>query len=153
MQANAGALQRFHGVDVADERALHVVDAEAVDEPAFNHGLWFVADARKKFFAASVRCIHVAIEHQVLAAARAFPTADHIGAPFFDFLPGNLEADLLQRGFHVLRHLQFFASRAGNVDHIGRHGQNFFFADPGKDAVDEFRIERWLRVGGCSGHS
>ncbi len=31
-QAHAGALQRFHGVGVADQRALHVVDAEAVDE-------------------------------------------------------------------------------------------------------------------------
>ncbi len=38
-QSHARALQRFHGVGVADQRALHVVDAEAIDESVFDHGV------------------------------------------------------------------------------------------------------------------
>ena len=79
-QAHTRALQRFHGIGVADERALHVVDAETVDETVFDDGVRLVADAGEKFFAASVGGIHVAVEHQVLAAARAFPAADYVGA-------------------------------------------------------------------------
>src|SRR4029077_13073766 len=87
-QAHTGALERFHGVGVTDQRTLHVVDAEAVDKTVFDDSVRFVAEAGEKFFAASIGGIHVAVEHQVLAAARAFPTADHIGARLFDFLPG-----------------------------------------------------------------
>ena len=116
------------------------------------YGVRFVAETGEKFFATSVGCVHVAVEHQLLAAARAFPATDHVGARFFDFLPGDVEADLLQRGLHVLRHLQFFAGRAGDVDHVAGHGDDFVFADFGEDAVDEFGIEGVLRVCGCAGH-
>jgi hypothetical protein len=42
---------------------------------------------------------------------------------------------------HVLRHLQFFAGRAGDVDHVARHGDDFVFANFGEDALDEFGVE------------
>ena len=100
-----------------------------------------VAEAGQKFLAAGVGRIHVAVEHQVLAAAGALPTADHVGAGFFHFLPGDVQADLLQRGLHVLRHLQFFAGRAGDVDHVARHGDDFVFVHLGEDPLDQFRVE------------
>ncbi len=42
---------------------------------------------------------------RLLAAASAFPAADHVGAPFFDFLPGDVEAHASAARSHVLRHL------------------------------------------------
>ncbi len=62
-QSYSGALQGFHGVGVADERAFHVVDAEAVNESVFDNGMRLVAEAGEKFLAASVGRIHVAVEH------------------------------------------------------------------------------------------
>ena len=151
-QTHAGALQRFHGVGVTDQRAFHVVDTESVDETIFDNGLRLVTEAGKKFLAARIGRVHVAVEHQVLAAARAFPTPHHVGARFLDFLPGHVEADLLERGLHVLRHLQFFAGRAGDVDHVAGHGNNFVFANFSQNPLDNVRIDAALRVGSYARH-
>src|SRR2546429_26272 len=45
LKPHTGALQRFNSVRVADERAFHVVDAESVNEPVFDNGMWLVAEA------------------------------------------------------------------------------------------------------------
>ena len=50
LQLDARALQRLHSVRVADQRALHVVNAEAVDESVLHHGVRLVADAGEKIF-------------------------------------------------------------------------------------------------------
>src|ERR1700758_1189062 len=44
LQSNSGALQRLHGMRVADERALHVVNTEPVDEAVFYDSMRLVAD-------------------------------------------------------------------------------------------------------------
>src|SRR6266850_2402835 len=75
LQAYAGVLQRSHGIGVANKRAFHVVDAEAVNESVFDNGMWLVAKAGEKFLVASVGSIHVAVEHQIPAGASASPAA------------------------------------------------------------------------------
>ncbi len=54
LQADARALQGFHGMGVADERAFHVVDAEAVDESVLDDCVRLVAGAGQKVFGAGV---------------------------------------------------------------------------------------------------
>src|SRR5260370_15589781 len=56
--AHSRALQRFHGVGIADKRSLHVVDAAAVDETVFDDGARLVSYAGKKFFLYTVYGIH-----------------------------------------------------------------------------------------------
>ena len=46
IKLHAGALHGFHGLRVADECTLHVVNAEAVDHSIFQDGFRLVADAR-----------------------------------------------------------------------------------------------------------
>ena len=151
-QAHTRPLQRSDGIGVTDERALHVVNAEAVDETVFDYSVRFVSDTGQKFLLARVGGIHVSVEHQVLPAARASPTADHVGAAFFDFLPGDFEANVLQRRLHELRHLQFFAGRAGDVDQIGRQRNDFVFSNLGQNSLDQFRVESGLGVCCYAGH-
>ena len=88
LQADARALQGFQGVRVADERAFHVVDAEAVDESVFDDGVRLVARSGEEVFGAGVRRVHVAVEHEVLpppvpsqrptTLARASSTSCHV---------------------------------------------------------------------------
>ena len=75
----------------------------------------------------------MAVEHQVLAATNADPAPNHVGASLFYFLPCDIQAELLQRRLHVLRHLKFFAGWAWNVDDIAAHGNDFFFVYLGEN--------------------
>ncbi len=72
--------------------------------------------------------------------------ADHVGAAFFDFLPRDVEVELLERVAHVLGHCKFLASGAGNVDHVATHRDEFFFFDLGEDALGQLRVERLVSV-------
>src|SRR5689334_3815388 len=94
LQLYSGALKGLDCVRVANQCALHVVNAEAVNQAILDDCLRLVTDASEKFFAASVRCIHVAVEHQVLPAAGTSPTADNVRAAFFDFLPSDVQPEL-----------------------------------------------------------
>src|SRR5437879_8147925 len=105
LQLYACTLQGFYGMRVADQRALHVVDTEAVNHAVLNHRMRFVSDTGQKFLVAGIGSIHVAVEHQVLAASGTRPASDHIRAAFLDLLPGDIEPKLLQRALHILRHL------------------------------------------------
>ena len=126
---------------VADQRALHVVDAEAINHAVFDHGIRLVTNPGEEIFLASVRCIHVAIEHEAAPAARAFPARNHVGAAFLYLLPCDLKAHTSPRGAHVLRHVCFFARRAGNVYDVAAHGHDFFFANLGENFLDQFRVD------------
>ena len=86
------------------------------------------------------------------AAALAISRSNRIWARFFDLLPSDIKADLLQRRLHVLRHLQFFARGAGDIDHVARHGDDLVFANFSEDALDELGVEGGLRVCVCAGH-
>ena len=87
--------QRFHSMRVTDECALHVVDTETIDHAILHYGLRLVTDPGEKLLAAGIRCIHVAVKHQVFAAAGPNPTAHDIGAALFDFLPSDVKPELL----------------------------------------------------------
>ena len=90
----------------------------------------------EEIFLASVRSIHVAVEHEAAAAAGAFPACHHVGAALLNLLPCDLEACGFPRGTHVLRHFRFFACRTGNIDNVAAHRHDFFFADLGDNLLD-----------------
>ena len=140
LQANPRTHQRPEGLHVADERTLHVVNAETIDHAFADNGIGFVADAGKKSFAAGVRSIHVAVEHQAFAVAGAFPEADHVGTAFLDLLPTDLESVGFERPAHVLPHREFLARGAGDVHHVASHGDNFFFAYVRKNLIGEVAL-------------
>jgi len=54
LQAHTSALQGLHGMGVADERAFHVVDAEAVDESVLYDRVRLVAWTGEKMLVARV---------------------------------------------------------------------------------------------------
>ena len=87
-----GLQQRLHRVHVADQRALHVVNAQAVDHAVLHDGVRLVADAGQEVFVAGIRSVHVAVEHQALAVAAALQPADDVGARVFHLLPRDLQA-------------------------------------------------------------
>ena len=140
-ELHSRAQQSLDRMRVANQGALHVVDAEAVDEAISYHRARLVAEAGQELFAAGIRSVHMAVEHQVLAAAAAGPAADHIGAALFDLLPGNVQAQPLEDVAHVLRHLQLFAGGTRDVDHIARHRDDLFLLNFSEDALDYLRIE------------
>ena len=134
-------MQGLHSLRIANERALHVVNSQPVDKSIFEHRIGLVTEASKEFFLTGVRSIHMAVEHKILAAARAPPAADNIGARLFHLLPGDVKTNLAQRGLHVLRHLQFLASRTRNVDDIATHRNNRVLAYLGDNTINELGIE------------
>src|SRR5258708_34388577 len=54
LELHAGALQSFNGLRIANERAFHVVNAEAVDKTVLVHAVRLVTDAGMQLLA--VRC-------------------------------------------------------------------------------------------------
>ena len=90
----------------------------------------------------------MAVEHQVLAAATAVPTANHVGASFLHLLPRDLQSELPQHSLHVLRHVELFAGGTWNIDDVAAHGHDFFFLDLGKDLLHEPGIRCRLRIFG-----
>src|SRR5580698_2736353 len=142
------ALQGLHSIGIADQRALHVVDAEAVNHSILNHCVRLVADSCEEFFLAGVGSVHMTVEHQTAAIARAFPARDDVGASLFNFLPGNVEADGFPRAAHVLRHFGLVTRGAGNIDHFAAHRYDFFLFNLGEDSFDQCRVEprAWTSV-------
>ena len=126
---------------VADERTLHVVDAEAVDHAVLYNRMRLVSHPGQKFFAAGVGSVHVAVEHQVLAASSTGPASDNIGTAFFDLLPRDIQPKLLKCTLHVVRHLQFLAGGAGNVDDVAAHGDDLFFPHLCKDSLGQLWVK------------
>src|SRR6266704_897834 len=103
-QLDSCALESFHRLRVANQRALHVVNAESVDHAVLDDRLRLVADAGEKFLATGVGSIHVAVEHQAFTVPGAFPDADHIRAAFFNFLPRDGAPRFFQRApLHAAR--------------------------------------------------
>src|SRR5262249_24816463 len=51
LEPDSCALQRFHGMGVTHQRALHVVDAQAINDAVLHNGMRFVADTCEEFFA------------------------------------------------------------------------------------------------------
>ncbi len=137
LKLHSSALEGFHGLRIANQRALHVVDAESVDEPVLDDGLRLVADARKKFFAASIGSVHVAVEHQAFGVAGTFPESNHVPTSFFDFLPGNGEPRFFQRTAHVAAHFQLFPGGAGSVDHVATHSDQLVFTNLRQDGFGQ----------------
>src|SRR5580692_40470 len=90
LELYARTLQSLHREGVTDQRAFHVVDAEAVNHSVFDYGVGLVANSSQEFFPSGVGSIHMAVKHQAAASASAFPARDDVGAPFLDFLPGNI---------------------------------------------------------------
>ena len=135
------AQQSLDRMGVANQGALHVVDAESVDEAISYHRARLVAEAGQELFAAGVRSVHMAVEHQVLATSAAGPAADYIGAAFFDLLPGNVQAQPLEDIAHVLSHLQLFAGGTRDVDHVAGHRDDLFLLNLSQDSLDYLRIE------------
>src|SRR4029077_6142433 len=123
-QLYTGAHERFYRLRVANQRAFHVVDAQAVNHLVANDGFWFVAEPGEESFSACVGGVHVAVEHQALAVAGAFPEADDVSACVFHFLPGNIEAHFFERFAHVAAHLQLFAGGAGDIHDVTAHGDD-----------------------------
>src|ERR1700730_920189 len=134
------ALQGLDRVGVADQRPFHVVNAQAIEKSIFDDGLWLVSDASQEFFVASVGSVHVAVEHQALAATNSHPAPNHVGASLFYFLPCDIQPELVQRRLHVLRHLKFFAGWAWNVYDIAAHGNDFFFVYLGENFLRDLGI-------------
>src|SRR5260370_3014240 len=60
-ELHAGALQRFNGLRITNERAFHVVDAKAVNDTVLNHGVRLVNNACKEFLRALVRPFHLSV--------------------------------------------------------------------------------------------
>src|SRR5262249_56586116 len=104
-QADAPLLQRAHRLHVAGQRALHVRDAEAVEAAVALERLRLeprhVAEPR---LTPRVRGVHVAVEHEGGAAARAGPRAEAVRAAVLDPLPPQLKPDLLEKPPHALGH-------------------------------------------------
>src|ERR1700688_3915555 len=88
----SSALQSLHCMGVADQRALHVVNAEAINHAVFDHSIRLVSNPGQKIFVASVGSIHVAVEHEAAPAAGALPASNHVGAALLNLLPCDLEA-------------------------------------------------------------
>ena len=104
---------------VADQRALHVVNAETVNHPVLlpPHAACNrcpVRNSSSPVFEVSMWPLNI----RFFPPPDPSPARDHIRAAFLDLLPGHVESQLLKRGPHVLRHLQFLAGRARNVDDI-----------------------------------
>ena len=139
-QLHSRAFKRFHGLRVANQSALHVVDAKAVDQSVLDDGFCFVSDSRQKPFAASIGRIHVTVEHQAFPVACSFPQANNIGAALLDFLPRNRESRFFECASHVAPHFKFFARGAGNIDNVAAHGDEFVFANLRKNGVGQILV-------------
>src|SRR5581483_1007142 len=86
-QPHAAFPERANCLDVAGEFALHVRYAEPVEAAVPDERLRLEArHAAQPGFAAGVRRVHVAVEHQRLAAAGAGPRADRVRAAGLDLL-------------------------------------------------------------------
>src|SRR6266550_7140985 len=95
LQTHARVPQRAHRLHVAGQGTFHVRDAETVDTAVLDETFRLeAADAGQPRFLARIRRVHVAVEHQRLAAAGAFPDSDDVWATFFYFLPLHLEPHL-----------------------------------------------------------
>jgi len=138
----AGAHQSLHRLRVADQRAFHVVDAQAVNHLVANDGFGFVAEPSEKSFAAGVGGVHVAVEHQALAVVGAFPKTDDVCARVFYFLPRNIEAQIFEGFAHVAPHLQLFTGGAGDVHDVAAHGDNFVLANLREDGLGQVIFHR-----------
>ena len=139
LEFHPGALQRLGGLDVADQRALHVVDTQAIDGPVLDHRLGLEADAGQVRLSARVGGIHVAVEHEALAPAAPFQQTHHVGPPFFHLLPTHRQSHLLHHRAHVAAHFSFFTGRAGNVDEVARHRDDLLLVDVGEDGFCKSR--------------
>src|SRR5438552_18291163 len=82
-EAHAGALQRANRLQIAHQRAFHVVDAQAENHAILHYGVRLVADAGEKRFVPAVGRVHVAVEHEALAIARTFPQSYDISSTLF----------------------------------------------------------------------
>ena len=133
----SGTFERLHGVRVTDQRTLHIVNAQPVDQAVSDDGLRLVAVAGEEFFAAGIGSVHVAVEHQAFAVPHAFPESHHIRAAFFDFLPGDGEPRFFQRASHVAAHFQLFPGGTGNVDHVAAHRHELIFANLRQDGFGQ----------------
>src|SRR5216684_2258898 len=118
LELHTRLLQRSYSVRVTHERALHVVNAEAVDHAALDHGVRFVSDSGQKIFLPGVGGVHVAVEHEAAAVAGAFPAGDHVGTVFFDLLPSDLQAHALPGSPYVFRHLAFITGGTGDINDV-----------------------------------
>ena len=91
----------------------------------------------------------MAIEHQGLAVAVAFPAGDHVGTSFFDFLPGDLEAHAFPERAHVVSHPALMPRRAGNIDDVTAHGDERLLVDLSKDLFRHWRNPADGRLTDC----
>ena len=146
--------QRPHRLHVAGQRPLHVRDAEAVDAAVLDEPFGLEApDPRQPRLPAGVRRVHVAVEHERLPAARAFPDADDVRAPVLDLLPLHLEPHVGELVAHPLAHRLLVAGRARDRDESTASATSRSAIDlNGNAAAPPCRTARSAR-GGRSPHS
>src|SRR5579863_774462 len=137
LKSYSRSLQCLYRVGITNQRALHVVNAEAVNHSVLDHSAGFVADSSEELLMAGIRRVHVAVEHQAATSASALPAADYVGTAFLDLLPGNVEAHGFPRGAHVLGHFGLVAGGAWNIDDVAAHGHDFFFLHLGEDSLNQ----------------
>ena len=138
-QMRAGRRERPRRLDVARERALHVRDAEAVDAPVLLEALWLQpGDALQPRLAPRRRGVHVAVEHQARATARAGAHAEHVRAPVLDLLPlGRHTALVAQDLFHAARAGLLRSGEARDRDEVDRRCDQAAPVDLSADACVE----------------
>ena len=114
-------LQCVHGLDVAGEGALHVRDAESV-EPATVHEVLRLeaGHVAEPVLLPGVRGVHVAVEHQRLAAPGPAPDPECVGTAVLDLLPLDLQPERPVEVDHQLGHPLLVAREAPHVDHPAR---------------------------------
>src|SRR5262249_35635896 len=107
LELDAGLLQHLDGDNVARKGRLHVDKTAAIDAVALDLGL-----LRR------IEMVHVRVEHERRAAARAFQRADDVRAAFLDLLVLDAHAELFEFATQVMRDVVFLAGDADGVGEI-----------------------------------
>ena len=138
LQGDPGVAERTQRLDVAGQRALHIRDPEPVEAAVFDERVWLEAGhVREPGLAARVRRVHMTVEHQRRAAARAGTRTKHVRATLLHLLPLGSKPHIGEGGRHQLGHLLLAAGEARHVDRLARPADEPLTVDCAWDAVGE----------------
>src|SRR5207249_1217108 len=149
-QPDSGLTQRTHALHVAGESTLHVRDAEPVHTAVLDESLRLEApDPGEPRLLPGVRRVHVAVEHERLAAARALQEADYVRPAILHLLPLHPEPDVCQLVPNALPHRLLVARWARNGHEVDCEGDEAVGVDlNGNATAPRFRTARSARAAG-----